>query len=191
LYLINWQDTQQPVFLPTCGFTFTANAGAARSRGAEFELSGEIVPGLDARIGVGYDNARITEQGRSSSLPGSFVHEVPELTATAAATYTHALTASMDGFVSSDFSHVGSSTSAISSLSSPLVRPSYNVLDARIGVRRDRNELSLYATNVTDERANLGDINPIGYVRYQDGQILPRVAVLPPFSVGLRFEHGF
>ena len=191
LYLINWQDIQQPVFLPTCGFTFTANAGAARSRGAEFELSGEIVSGLEARIGIGYDNARITEQGRSSSLPGSFVHEVPELTATAAATYTHALTASMDGFVSSDFSHVGSSTSAISSLSSPLVRPSYNVLDARIGVRRDRNELSLYATNVTDERANLGDINPIGYVRYQDGQILPRVAVLPPFSVGLRFEHGF
>jgi iron complex outermembrane receptor protein len=191
VYLINWQDIQQPVFLPNCGFTFTANAGAARSRGAEFELSGVIVSGLDARLGVGYDNARITEQGRSSSLPGSFVHEVPELTATAAATYTHALTSVVDGFVSSDFSHVGSSTSAISSLTSPLVRPSYNVLDVRIGVKRDRNELELYATNVTDERANLGDINPIGYVRYQDGQILPRVAVLPPFSMGLRFEHGF
>jgi len=180
------------VFLPTCGFTFTTNAGAARSRGAEVELAGQIFPGLDVRAGVGYDNARITEQGRSSALPGSFVHEVPELTATAAATYTQPLTAAIDGFVSTDFSHVGSSTSAISSFSSPLVRPAYNILNLRIGARRNHDELSLYATNVTDARANLGDINPIGYVRYQDdGAILPRVAVLRPFTMGLRFEHGF
>jgi iron complex outermembrane receptor protein len=192
LYMIDWQDIQQPVFLPTCGFTFTTNAGAARSRGAEVELAGQIFPGLDVRAGVGYDNARITEQGRSSALPGSFVHEVPELTATAAATYTQPLTAAIDGFVSTDFSHVGSSTSAISSFSSPLVRPAYNILNLRIGARRNHDELSLYATNVTDTRANLGDINPIGYVRYQnDGAILPRVAVQRPFSMGLRFEHGF
>jgi iron complex outermembrane recepter protein len=191
LYMINWQDIQQPVFLPTCGFTFTTNAGAARSRGAEVEIAGQLFPGLDVRVGVGYDNARITEQGTSSALPGSFVHEVPELTATAAVTYTHSLTAAIDGFISSDISHMGSSTSAISSLSSPLVRRAYNVLNLRIGARRSHDELSLYATNVTDDRANLGDINPIGYVRYQDGQILPRVAVLRPFSMGLRFEHGF
>jgi outer membrane receptor protein involved in Fe transport len=192
LYLINWSDIQQAVFLPTCTFTFTSNAGSARSRGFEFEASGQVVRGLDIRAGIGYDNARITEQGHSASAPGTFVHEVPELTATAAATYTHSLTSTVDGFASMDFSHVGSSTTAISSFAAPLTRPAYNVLNVRLGVRRSSNELSLYANNVTDERANLGDLNPLGFARYDsNGAIEPRVALLRPFALGLRFQHGF
>ena len=150
-----------------------------------------MVSGLDVRLGLGYDDAKITEQGRSNELPGSEVHEVPKLTATAASTYTHSVTANIDGFLSADFSHVGSSVSAVSSLTEPLVRPSYNILNLRLGLRRDGNELSLYADNVTDERANLGDINPLSYVRYQNGVILPRVAVNRPLTVGVRFQHGF
>jgi iron complex outermembrane recepter protein len=191
VYQISWTDIQQSVFLPTCGFTFTTNAGAARSRGAELELSGQVAAGLDLRLGLGYDNAKITEQGRSNQTPGSPVHEVPKLTATAASTYTHPITAGLDGFVSGDVSHVGSSVSAISSLSSPLVRPAYNILNLRVGVKHEHDELSFYADNVTDDRANLGDLNPISYVRYQNGTVLPRVAVLRPLTLGLRFQHGF
>ena len=116
---------------------------------------------------------------------------MPKVTATAAGTYTHALTSSLDGFVSTDFSYVGSSLSAVSSLNSPLVRPSYGILNLRVGVRHDKDEFSLYADNVTDERANLGDINPISYVRYENGEILPRVAVSRPLSVGVRFRHSY
>lgn len=191
VYQINWTDIQQPVFLPTCGFTFTTNAGAARSRGAEFELSGRLLRNLTARLGVGYDRAVIAEQGRSTQLPGSPVYEVPKVTATVALAYSWALSESLTGSLSGDFSYVGSSLSAVSSLLSPLVRPAYSVLNLQLGIQRARNELSLYASNATDDRANLGDINPISYVRYVNGQILPRVAVLRPLSIGIRYRHEF
>jgi iron complex outermembrane receptor protein len=190
-YQINWTNIQQPVFLPICGFTFTTNAGAARSRGGEFELAGQVASGLDVRLGIGYDDAKITEQGRSNQIPGTEVHEVPKITATAAGTYTRALSSTVDGFVSGDLSYVGSSVSAVSSLTSPLVRPSYRILNLRIGVNHDHDEFSIFADNITDERANLGDINPLSYARYKNGIILPRVAVLRPLTLGLRYQHGY
>ena len=192
VYQINWNDIQQTIFLPTCGYTFTSNAGAARSRGAELELAGQVLTGLDVRVGVGYDNARITAQGRSSQTVGSPVREVPKVTATAAGTYAFGLTASLDGFVSADYSYIGSSLSSISSLTSPLSRPSYSILNLRVGVRHDHDELSFFANNLTDERANLGDINPVSYVRHDDqGNILPRVAVSRPRTLGLRYSHSY
>jgi outer membrane receptor protein involved in Fe transport len=191
LYQVNWTDIQQPVFLPNCGFTFTTNAGAARSRGAEFEMSGQLVSGLTARLGVGYDDAIITEQGRSNEAPGSPVREVPKTTATVSLEYSHPLTSEITGIVSGDSSYIGSSISAINSPTAPLVRPSYSILNLRFGLERGRDELSLFAKNVTNSKANLGDINPIGYVRYQDDVVLPRVAVLQPLTIGIRYRHGF
>jgi hypothetical protein len=64
-------------------------------------------------------------------------------------------------------------------------------LNLRFGLERGRDELSLFAKNVTNSKANLGDINPIGYVRYQDDVVLPRVAVLQPLTIGIRYRHGF
>jgi iron complex outermembrane receptor protein len=192
LYQINWKDIQQSIFLPTCGYSFTTNAGAARSRGAELEVAGQVFTGLDIRLGVGYDDAKITDQGRSSQQVGSAVHEVPKVTATLAGTYTMPLGASLEGFVSADYSYVGSSLSSISSFYSPLTRPGYNIVNLRAGVRRNHDEVSVFANNVTDERANLGDINPIGYVRHDDaGNILPRVAVSRPLTLGLRYSHSY
>jgi iron complex outermembrane receptor protein len=192
LYQINWHDIQQSIFLPTCGYSFTTNAGAARSRGAELEIAGQVLTGLDIRLGVGYDDAKITDQGRSSQPVGSPVHEVPKVTATAAGTYTTSLGANLEGFVSADYSYVGSSLSSISSFYSPLTRPSYSILNLRIGVRRNRDELTMFANNLTDVRANLGDINPVGYVRHDDeGNVLPRVAVTRPLTLGVRYSHSY
>lgn len=190
-FQVNWTDIQQPVFLPTCGFTFTTNAGAARSRGVEFELSGRLAAGLEARIGMSYVDAKITEQGRSNQVPGSRINEVPKITATAALNYSRPLTPDLVGSLSTDLSYVGNSVSAVSSLLSPLTRPSYTVLNMRIGLAHGPHEWTFYANNITNERANFGDINPISYVRYVDGQILPRVSVMRPFSLGLRYTRGF
>ena len=39
VYKIDWVDVQAPIYMPSCGFSYTANAAEARSRGVEFESS--------------------------------------------------------------------------------------------------------------------------------------------------------
>ena len=89
LYQLNWANIQQTIFLPSCGYTFTTNAGAAQNRGAELEISGAITDKLSTHFGVGYDHAVITEQGNSAQAPGSPVHEIPKLTASIGLAFSH------------------------------------------------------------------------------------------------------
>jgi iron complex outermembrane recepter protein len=196
LFQQEWQDIQQVLFIPSCGFTFQGNAGAARSRGAELEASGRLLPPLTIHIGLGYDDARITSAGASGEAVGSRVRETPELTETAGFEYAHPLTTTFDGFISGDVSHVGDSLSSISSASSILVRPPYTLVDGRLGVRWGKSEIALFLKNLTNAKPNLGDLNPISYSRYvlnSEGvpTILPRVSTVEPFMFGIQFRGSF
>jgi iron complex outermembrane recepter protein len=196
LFQQDWQNIQQVLFIPSCGFTFQGNAGAARSRGAELEASGRVLPPLTIRVGLGYDDARITAAGASGEALGSRVRETPEVTATAGFEYAQPLTGNLDGFISGDASHVGDSLSSISSASSVLVRPAYTLVNGRLGVRWGKYELALFLKNLTNAEPNLGDLNPISYSRYVINAqgvstILPRVATLQPFMFGLQFRGAF
>jgi len=81
-------------------------------------------------------------------------------------------------------------------------RAGYSVLNARIGLDWAKSQLALYANNLTNARPNLGDINPESYAKHSmdsadfdpvfgAGYIVPRVATLRPFSVGLEFSQRF
>lgn len=189
----NWENIQQTLFIPSCGFTFQGNAGSARSRGAELEANGRILSPLTIRFGVGYDDARITSAGASGEAVGSRVRETPELTASGGFEYTQQLTSKFEGFISGDASHVGNSLSSISSASSVLTRPAYTLVNGRLGVRWDNYEVALFLKNLTNAEPNLGDLNPISYSRYvinAEGApvILPRVATVEPFMFGIQFR---
>jgi outer membrane receptor protein involved in Fe transport len=196
LFQQNWQHIQQLLFIPSCGFTFEGNAGSARSRGAELEASGHIAPPLLIRAGVGYDDAVITSSGASGEAVGSRVRETPKLTATAGFEYTTPLTTGLQGFISGDYSHVGDSLSSVSSASNILVRPAYNLVNGRLGVRWGVYEVALFMKNLTNAKPNLGDLNPISYSRYVENAqgesvILPRVATLEPLTFGIQFRGSF
>ncbi|MBV8341455.1 MAG: TonB-dependent receptor, partial [Gammaproteobacteria bacterium] len=57
LFQINWQQIQQGIYLPVCGFSILGNSGAARNRGAEFELTGRVAGALTAHVSAGYLDA--------------------------------------------------------------------------------------------------------------------------------------
>ena len=61
----------------------------------------------------------------------------------------------------------------------------------QFGVLQGRNELSLYGRNLTNKKANLGDLNPIAYNKTVDGAVVPEVVVSRPLTVGIRFTHNF
>lgn len=196
LFQEDWQDIQQLLFISSCDFGFTGNAGSARSRGAELEADGQLLPSLTIHAGVGYDDARITSAGASGEAVGSRVREMPALTATVGFEYERSLTSNVDGFVSGDSSYVGNSLSSVSDASTVLVRPAYDLVNANLGVRWGANELSLFFKNLTNAKPNLGDLGAISFNRYVPNAegvetLLPRVATELPFTFGIQYHSSF
>jgi outer membrane receptor protein involved in Fe transport len=83
-----------------------------------------------------------------------------------------------------------------------LQRAGFSVLNARIGADWGPSELSLYGENLLNARPNLGDFNPESYAKhsadpaqfapgYGAGYIVPRVATLRPFAMGLIYRYHF
>jgi outer membrane receptor protein involved in Fe transport len=196
LFQMNWSNIQQNFTVPVCFLGITENEGAARSRGGEIELSGHPWESLDIRAGIGYVDARITEQGLPVLPPvGARIAQVPEATENFSATVTHPLKGPYEGFITGEVSHVGSSDSYTASLGHPLTRPGYTLVNGSMGVRWSKSELALYAANITNRHPNLGDLNPAGYVRHEDlsadSPIIPRVATLQPFNAGIQYRQRF
>jgi outer membrane receptor protein involved in Fe transport len=67
-YYLKWNNIQQVVSLPSCGFRYTTNQGAAESKG--FDLEGEwlVTDGLDIDFSLGYTDAHYTNTSESAGL---------------------------------------------------------------------------------------------------------------------------
>jgi len=94
------------------------------------------------------------------------------------------------------------SASATDYQGSALQRAGFSVLNARIGADWGPSELALYGQNLLNARPNLGDFNPESYAKhstdpaqfapgYGAGYIVPRVATLRPFAMGLVYRYRF
>lgn len=192
----DWKNIQQTISL-RCGSDFTGNAGAARIRGLEGEITGTITRELSVRGGIGYTEAIITNDagGTTAQAVGSSLYNVPKWTASAGTYYNRALTSTLHGFGSVDWQYVSSSTSSNNSTSSPAVRGAYAIVNLRAGLQRDKDELSFYINNLTNRMANYGDHIPdiASNFTLTTGQSVPhtRVAIATPLTIGLQFRHGF
>jgi len=79
VYQIDWDGVQASVYMETCGFSFTDNAGTARSRGLEFESTTAITDGLKMMANVAYTDSKMTEAVPSlGAEPGDNMTMVPK-----------------------------------------------------------------------------------------------------------------
>ena len=62
IYQIDWTDVQASVYMPSCGFSYVANAASARSRGVEFESSTQVMDGLALMLNASYTNSEMTSE---------------------------------------------------------------------------------------------------------------------------------
>jgi outer membrane receptor protein involved in Fe transport len=195
-FQMNWNDIQQNIVLP-CGAGIRANTGDGRIRGGELELNGHVVGGLELRVGLGAESATITSAGFAAIPVGERIFQVPRINGTAGFVYTFGDVSGLSPYVSVDYNYVGNRLSANNSPeNTPLVEPAYSVLNARLGIRAGRSELTLYANNALNEKANLGDVQQIAFpqtIQNAGGQTVPylEVAVMPPVQVGLQFRQRF
>jgi outer membrane receptor protein involved in Fe transport len=92
-----------------------------------------------------------------------------------------------------EFSYTGDSISLLNGGAGAIAaRPSYTLVNLRLGLQRRASQVSVSVRNLTNARPNLGDIGYIGYAQHDaSGNVIPQVATLAPLTVLLDFRQSF
>ncbi|MDZ4730284.1 MAG: TonB-dependent receptor [Xanthomonadales bacterium] len=161
LYRIDWDNIQTQEQEPVQGFNFIGNAGTASVDGIEVELFAQLTPQLQLGVGLGYQDARLTEDQPILEVEtpvgrdGDPIPYVPDFTGSVSLQYDFNW-ASWDHFLRGDYSYTGSSQTQFNN--NGLFnnqQAAYSILDLRWGMEVDNWVMALFLDNAFDERADL------------------------------------
>lgn len=193
IYYIDWRDIQRSVYLPLCGQGFTANLGSATSAGAELSLRAQLSTNLALSLAVGYNDAKLDETIASGSLV--LVQKDTPMTApwmgAVAADYTFGVWGGHDAYLHLDFTHRDRDPrprSGAFSFDPALIvedQPRDQELNARVGVRLGRFDVSVFVNNALDD-------HPV-YNRSHTTPASPlfESSTLRPRTIGLTTNYRF
>ena len=152
VYLMQWKGVQQSI-TPPCGYPYTTNAGDARAYGPELEVVGRLTHDLTATFNGTYTSAKLTSAAAGTGLvSGQPILNIPDYTFSLSLTYSHPLTDRIDLVARVGDNYVGQSYDVAYTVRK---LPSYNLVDARLTFNRGAQSLTLFATNLSNERAEL------------------------------------
>jgi outer membrane receptor protein involved in Fe transport len=151
-YHIEWDGLPTRTTVAECGFTYTANVGAATSDGVELQLRFLPLHGLTVDVGGSYNEAELSKAApalnapKGSPLPGS-----PKVGANLAAQYDFQAVG-YAAFVRADSLYVGEFYGDL--LESPgTLSGDYIKVDARAGIAIGNFSVELFVRNLTNEDA--------------------------------------
>lgn len=193
-FYIKWSDYRVTIACPGgLGFGYDINTGEATSKGAEAEFAVRPLDHLTFTLAAGYTDAKITNAGSAASViqVGSPLTNVPRWNGNAALDGSVPLSGALSGYGHVDYRYVGNSLGLIelSDASGQLgtstqLRPSYDLVNLRLGIRRGPADVSVYVDNLTNQHPNLGTPIPLSAA-------LPLVAVGPPRVIGAELRYSF
>jgi outer membrane receptor protein involved in Fe transport len=152
-YYIDWKNIPQQEQLFSCGFQITVNIGKATSRGFEFELTATPTDRIQLNMSVGHTDATLAADAPTvGGHSGDQLQDVPKWTGSAGAQYSFHIGDGSSGYLRADYSYTGWSYDTFQ-FTPEWYRPSYNILNVRLGVIKDSWESVLFVENATDARA--------------------------------------
>lgn len=188
VFYIDWEDIQT-TSIRSDGHTFTVNAGAARSKGAEIELRGFLTESLELFFTASYVDSTLTEDQLppGDGKAGDRIPGVPETSFSAGLHYTRSISRHFDGFATLNYQKVGDSfngfgTSTGISDSGADRQDPYDLANLRAGLQSESWEVALFAENMGDERAVLFFNRIVGDVR---------INTTRPRTIGLALKYRF
>jgi iron complex outermembrane recepter protein len=170
-YVVDWSGVQQRINLLSCGFTFIANAGKARSQGVELETDLLLTDHLRFGLGAGYTDAQITEVPAGAPvLRGQRLLDAPKWTGGAWTEYSFPLHGGLDGYLRADWSYTGESVENFDNGHVPntaadpygSMREAYDVANLKFAVVATRWSAALYIHNALDTRAEYTRSDTLG-----------------------------
>jgi outer membrane receptor protein involved in Fe transport len=192
-YLENWDDFQFS-FLGANGLTEIRNAGKAKMKGVETDLSFAATEGLTLNAAAAYTDAQLDEDyvpdpsAPPAAVKGTTLPVTPKFRGSLTARYEWSL-GGMDAHVQGALAHTGSAWPDLQQADRDVVGklPAYTTVDLAAGVERDNWRLEAYVKNLLDEDGQLDrGVQCIS-------SVCSRVFVTPirPRLVGVRFGQSF
>lgn len=150
-YYIPWKNVQQYIYLPSCGFSFTGNAGDAESKGVEIFAKVRPTNQLTFTVAYGATHAKITRaKAGTGAAIGQNLLNTPRSTASAGAEYQFEV-AGGPAFVRADYNWTGESKGSFDTSSIDYERPAYGVLGASFGMSFGSFDVTLFGKNLLNE----------------------------------------
>jgi outer membrane receptor protein involved in Fe transport len=154
VFYVKWKNIQQGVYLPTCAYTYNANAGDATSKGFEFDIKAKPMPGLTLSASGGYVKAELSndtgiENGVVGAVAGAQIQGVPKYNAAVNAVYNFSAW-DKPTFVMAGMQWVGSSKGSLDPEQTDHDRPSYHTTDFSAGMTFDRYAFTVFVKNAFD-----------------------------------------
>jgi iron complex outermembrane recepter protein len=205
VYYIKWSGVQETVALP-CGYTLEENAGDGRTYGPELEINAKLSAEWSVLANGSYTDAKINHPGSqfvasvltnpvAGGIPGCQsvtscssipILNVPKDEASLTLLYSakvlggHELTARVsDSFVGQAYDQAYAFGIAL---------PSYNLLNARLGLGTDKWTATLFADNLTNKIAELTTNNT--QFQFNVPQLV-RVSTNQPRTFGTEINYRF
>ncbi|HEY0065376.1 MAG TPA: TonB-dependent receptor [Telluria sp.] len=155
VFYVKWKNIQQGVYLPTCAYTYNANAGDATSKGVEFELKAKPVAGLTLNASGGWVKAELSndkglQNGIVGAVAGAPIQGVPKYNASIGAQYNFAVFGDRSAFVMGGVHWVGASKGSLDPEQTDYERPAYHTADFSAGMAFDRVNVSVFIKNALD-----------------------------------------
>ncbi|HEX9303444.1 MAG TPA: TonB-dependent receptor [Thermoanaerobaculia bacterium] len=207
-FYVDIRDLQVTVTAGSCSSRLIFNVPKARSVGAELEFAAAPDNHFDFAVSAGYNDSTLRSTVTSTDAMGNVsvvsgiqsgerLPSVPKFQAALAATYQTPITPEVRGYLTGNYTHVGSRFTQVGddqlgvldlnsfaphTIGGPLTQstftynpelPAYDIVNLRLGARFSNFDVALFANNVTDERAFLaldrerGTRARIGYLTNQ------------------------
>lgn len=155
IYNIDWSGVQATVYMPSCGFSYTANAATAQSRGVEFESTSMLTDDLRLTVNAAYTKSKMT-----SDVPSLGAKDGDEMTMVPKYNFYVALDQRIkmwgrDGSVRIDVSGYGETKSHFN-VKDGDISPAYEVVGLSGSLQvNDGVRLGLYVNNLLDDEVIL------------------------------------
>ncbi|WP_408589884.1 TonB-dependent receptor [Novosphingobium sp.] len=183
VFLVDWKDIQQNVYLQHCGAQFTANLGKARSKGFDLQVTAKLAEGLTLDGTVGYTNATLTQNVAGGALATAGDHlETHPWTATIGGNYEVPINDEATVYLRGDYQY--KSRSKQTTVTDPLTNaydpgairtPQLSFASLRLGWRKGPADVSLFVDNLTNNRSRVSrQIEVSGVGSYRSITLRPR-----------------
>jgi len=157
VFYIDWSNIQTNFLLPTCGFSFSGNAGDARSQGVELEFNWRATEALTLNASASYTDAKLTQDSPKGSGVGGKAGDrlpgIPQWTAQAGGQYAFNLRGH-DGFARLDVRYISDYLNRFPGAAKKAAPAGdFTVVDARLGLDlKDKLRAELFGANLFDTK---------------------------------------
>jgi outer membrane receptor protein involved in Fe transport len=192
-YFINWSNMQVQGLTPNGAFSFITNAGAARVKGVEFDLTALPIENFQISADASISHAALTENQVNPNVlgpgvKGDTIPYVPRFTGGISAQYTLPITSFLNGMGRVDESYVSSSNSEFNNsnhLDTKL--PAYSMTNFRVGVEGPQKDWGVYAYVNNAFNKNAIVFSAASAISLRQNLVTSQ----PPRTFGLNFRKSF